>query len=66
MEDKKPSPEPTPKPERVDVIGGFFNGSFVAVVSYRDEVFGIKEDNQYQLMESIRLSIEKRNEVKHE
>jgi hypothetical protein len=47
-----------------EVIGGCWgNGIYSATVLYKGELFGIKEANEKQLLESIRIAVDKRNEV---
>ena len=51
-----------PEPEIASVIGGWFDGSYMAAVYYKGEVFGIKEESELQLMGSIKIAVDKRNE----
>jgi hypothetical protein len=53
-----------PSIEVAEVIGGCWgNGIYSATVLYKGELFGIKEANEKQLLESIRIAVDKRNEV---
>ena len=58
MENEKPKPSI----EVADIIGGYFDGNYMAVVHYKGDVFGIKETNERQLLGSIKIAVEKRNE----
>jgi hypothetical protein len=55
--------KPEPKPEVADIVGGYFDGNYMAVVHYKGEVFGIKETNECQLLGSIQIAVNKRSEV---
>lgn len=59
MQEEKSEPEL----EKADVVGGYFDGNYMAVVHYKGEVFGIKETNERQLLGSIKIAVEKRNEA---
>ena len=59
MENEKPEPEV----EVASIVGGWFDGSYMAVVHYKGEVFGIKEANERQLLGSIKIAVEKRSEA---
>lgn len=61
QEEKKPESN-SDSSEIADVVGGYFDGKYMATVFYKGEVFGIKEANEYQLLESIKIAIEKRDE----
>lgn len=55
-----------PEREMAEVLGSYCDGFFYATVHYKGDVFCIKETNELQLMESIKLAVEKRDEVKNE
>lgn len=61
QEEKKPESN-SDSSEIADVIGGYFDGKYMATVFYKGEVFGIKETSEHQLLESIKIAIEKRDE----
>lgn len=46
---------------KVEVVGGFVDGKYYAIVNYKNEVFGIKENTEQQLLNSIKLAVEKRD-----
>lgn len=53
----------TPNVEVADIIGGCFNGQYMAVVSYKGDIFAIKEANERQLLGSIKMAVDRRSEV---
>lgn len=61
QEEKKPESN-SDSSEIADVITVYFDGKYMATVFYKGEVFGIKEASEYQLLESIKIAIEKRDE----
>lgn len=54
------------KPEVADIVGGCFDGKYMAVVHYKDKVFGIKETSERQLFESIKIAIQRRSGLDNE
>jgi hypothetical protein len=59
MENEKPEPSI----EVADIIGGYFDGNYMAVVHYKGDVFGIKETDERQLLGSIKIAVEKRSKA---
>lgn len=55
--------EKTPNVEVADIVGGCFNGQYMAIVSYKGDIFAIKEANERQLLGSIKMAVDRRSEV---